>query len=114
MTNGPLHYTVSTGTQQIRHRMQNEIWLSHQEGRSSCSNGGMFNLANSGFWYNDTDHRLGAAHEAGHLMGLIDRYNRETGERHSGWEGNIMSNVVDGRVEERNIREMLRVNILRR
>ncbi|HKJ50858.1 MAG TPA: RHS repeat-associated core domain-containing protein [Gammaproteobacteria bacterium] len=46
-----------------------------------------------------------AAHEAGHLLGLIDRYYDETGP-FEGWETNIMGSI-NKPVEERNIKEAI-------
>jgi uncharacterized protein RhaS with RHS repeats len=47
-----------------------------------------------------------AAHEAGHLMGLDDKYNYTTNMPNSGWENNIMA-VYGGVVDARNIDEIL-------
>ena len=55
-----------------------------------------------------TDKKNSAAHEFGHILGLIDRYSDYHDEKdvisvpHSGWEGNIMSNSKRS-VEQRNI-----------
>lgn len=48
------------------------------------------------------------AHEAGHLMGLADRYYDWPRRQrpHSGWEGNIMAEWW-GRADKRNISEIL-------
>ena len=49
-----------------------------------------------------------AAHEFGHILGLIDRYNKQTNMPNPGWENNIMGNSKSGEVENRNILEILR------
>jgi RHS repeat-associated protein len=63
----------------------------------------------NGRWAIPTPESNHAAHEFGHLIGLMDRYTdvyndngRVTGSiPHSGWKGNIMAD--NGRVEQRNI-----------
>jgi RHS repeat-associated protein len=72
-------------------------------GRSYVGVGGR-----TGAW-NADDPNLGwvAAHEAGHLMGLADRYTEGTFKIHKGWEKNIM-NGKEGKVEERNIEEIIK------
>jgi len=49
-----------------------------------------------------------AAHEAGHLMGLDDKYS-DAGGPEKGWEGNIMS-TRDGKPDGRNISEIINAN----
>lgn len=56
-----------------------------------------------GWWPADSDPET-IAHEAGHLMGLADRYDEHGPDE--GWEDNIMGNM-DGGIEERNIREII-------
>ncbi|MCR4812939.1 MAG: hypothetical protein K5867_10160 [Bacteroidales bacterium] len=60
--------------------------------------------SNNGIWAMPTDKKNSAAHEFGHILGLIDRYSDEEkiSVPHSGWEGNIMSNSKQP-VEQRNI-----------
>jgi RHS repeat-associated protein len=48
-----------------------------------------------------------AAHEAGHLLGLLDMYHPDTKKAYDKWEGNIMASR-DGTVDDRNIDEVLR------
>jgi len=57
-----------------------------------------------------------AAHEAGHLMGLIDRYTRNedgTTTPYPFWETNIMG-VPNGTIDVRNIEEILIQDMIRR
>jgi RHS repeat-associated protein len=57
----------------------------------------------------DPDYKWVAAHEGGHLLGLDDRYsdNKWGGSTpHKGWRGNMMAETW-GKVEERNITELL-------
>jgi hypothetical protein len=67
---------------------------------------------NTGIW---NDNPWVWAHEAGHLMGLDDRYTDKktsgvtASEPNAGWEGNIMAQW-GGVVEERNVREILAQN----
>lgn len=49
-----------------------------------------------------------AAHEAGHLMGLDDKYS-DTGGAKKGWEENIMA-TRDGKPDGRNIAEIIKAN----
>ena len=52
-----------------------------------------------------------AAHEAGHMMGLDNRYEDlpEGGSKPiKGWKGNIMAESEEGKVQERNITEIIR------
>jgi RHS repeat-associated protein len=53
------------------------------------------------------------AHEAGHLMKLDDRYDKETSEANPGWEGNIMATVPGGTVSVENIEDVLEKNRVR-
>ena len=67
---------------------------------------------NTGQWEEPNDHDA-APHEFGHLLGLKDRYSTYTKSRNgrtvsgyipfTGWEGNIMAEHENGRVEQRNI-----------
>jgi RHS repeat-associated protein len=50
-----------------------------------------------------------AAHEAGHLMGLDDAYDLNTGKPKTGFENNIMG-VRDAKPDQRNIGEIIRSN----
>lgn len=47
-----------------------------------------------------------APHEAGHLLGLDDRYTDKNGPN-KGWENNILGNSQNGKVEQRNINGIL-------
>lgn len=51
-----------------------------------------------------------AAQEAGHLLGLHDMYDRETGKVPDEWKDNIMA-VRDKRPDERNIDEILDLRV---
>lgn len=59
---------------------------------------------NSGTWYAKPQDMQGnvGAHEAGHLMGLKDRYNKRTGVPLPGYETNIMARI-GGRVDSNDI-----------
>ena len=48
-----------------------------------------------------------APHEVGHLLGLSDQYVDEVGPN-KGWEDNIMGNSKNGKVDNRNINDILR------
>jgi len=61
--------------------------------------------SNNGTWAMPTGKKNSAAHEFGHLLGLVDRYfSDDEGYTfpNPGWEGNIMSNSKRS-VEQRNI-----------
>jgi RHS repeat-associated protein len=63
-------------------------------------------VGDSGRWNpKDSEFTWVAAHEAGHLMGLPDRYTDKDGPM-KGWRGNMMAQTW-GKVEQRNIDEML-------
>ena len=51
-----------------------------------------------------------APHEFGHLLGLDDHYSDVNGKSipEEGWESNIMGNSVSGKVDERNIFDILK------
>jgi hypothetical protein len=57
--------------------------------------------------YAETDPGV-PAHEAGHLMGLPDRYSHKTLLPEKGWDGNIMVDGLTGKVDARNIRAIIR------
>lgn len=59
---------------------------------------------NSGI-LNTNDSANVAAHEAGHLMGLNDHYGPNGANK--GWEGNIMGDIVRGKVEGKNIQNII-------
>ena len=48
-----------------------------------------------------------APHEVGHLLGLNDQYTDENGVN-KGWETNIMGNSIEGKVDSRNIYDILK------
>jgi RHS repeat-associated protein len=92
---------------------ENTINFDFSSGRSYVNGVG----GHSGTWYMDKEPNLRwmAAHEAGHLMGLDDRYT-DVGKGknlrsipHKGWKGNIMAEE-NGQVEERNIKEIIKHN----
>jgi RHS repeat-associated protein len=96
-------YTVTTTvTSPNGSQTTNTINVPEGDGRATTTGG------NSGTWQAE---RPGwtAAHEAGHLMGISDKYNYETGKAHDGWEGNIMAEH-GGKVEEKNIADVLSAN----
>ena len=47
-----------------------------------------------------------APHEVGHILGLSDQYNDNNGIN-KGWEHNIMGDSRKGKVDNRNIRDIL-------
>ena len=66
--------------------------------------------AKKGIWAKDTPDNNSAAHEFGHILGLDDKYNRDSNEHEPlpGWETNIMAGSRDEnrkprQVEQRNI-----------
>ncbi len=48
-----------------------------------------------------------ATHEFGHILGLDDKYNTQTNQSFKGWEQNMMGKSIGGKVETRNIEELL-------
>ena len=46
-------------------------------------------------------------HEFEHILGLPDRYDKQTNRPYKGWENNIMGDSKNGTVEARNIEELL-------
>jgi hypothetical protein len=48
-----------------------------------------------------------APHEFGHIVGLDDQYT-DDGGANKGWENNIMGNSQDGKVEQRNVSDILK------
>ena len=87
----------------------NEVTVVDKFGRSNVVGGW------KGTWYttyyrNEDDNRHTPAHEAGHLMGLPDRYEDVKGKGSvtiPGWENNIMGSR-GGVVEERDIKQILK------
>ena len=66
--------------------------------------------AKTGIWAKGTPDNNSAAHEFGHILGLDDKYNRDSNEHEPlpGWETNIMAGSRDEnekprQVEQRNI-----------
>jgi hypothetical protein len=49
-------------------------------------------------------------HEAGHLMGARDQYYPSTGKPVEGSEGNVMATAKGGKVEAKNITEIIKAN----
>ena len=62
----------------------------------------------SGRW-RENDSGDTAAHEIGHMMGLIDRYHGKIPVSDEGWKGNVMGIDDVTNVDERNINEALAV-----
>ena len=86
-------------------KMANQITAEPINGRSYVNKAG----GNRGVWYmRDPNVSWVAAHEAGHLMGLGDRYKDINGKSipQKGWENNIMA-APNKPVEQRNINELI-------
>ena len=86
-------------------KMANQITAEPINGRSYVNKAG----GNRGVWYmKDPNISWVAAHEAGHLMGLSDRYKDINGKSipQKGWENNIMA-APNKPVEQRNINELI-------
>ncbi|MDR6539663.1 RHS repeat-associated core domain-containing protein, partial [Variovorax soli] len=66
---------------------------------------------NSGTWQTDipTLNAWEAGHEAGHLMGLADRYSG-TGTPHPGWSGHLMGQAYGNILRQSEIAEVVRLN----
>lgn len=102
---------VTKVVERIEGEMPNSIFLSVCEGRSKVHG------SSYGTWYSNADGKT-AAHEAGHLMGLDDRYKDVidpvtkslSSKPLDGWGDNIMANSLTGSVQERNIVEVIAKN----
>jgi len=67
-----------------------------------------FSSQTVGQWFADSFNPGGsAAHEAGHFMKLIDRYDEKTGLPQPGWRGNIMAQARTGVAWECDIKEII-------
>jgi hypothetical protein len=91
-------YTVITEvTTSIQGKSSNIVTITDGNGRAKSSdNSGAFGTP-------------GMDSRPGHLIGLQDRYDPETGKPNEGWENNIMASQ-GGKVDERNIKDIIEIN----
>jgi RHS repeat-associated protein len=97
-------------TTRVTQGSQNQINVPCERARAETPPPG-----NSGTWpalnVPGVDPAWAAAHEAGHLMGLIDEYNRWSGIPYSSWEHDIMG-ALGQLPSERDITEIIKWNSL--